>query len=83
MAKNDESTTKLNPITEYKDDMSEFVALANGCMSALEWISAKCDILYYETHDKECNTLSIQVDETLTKWKKLREFLTKCEQRSI
>lgn len=83
MAKNDETKTTLDPITEYQDDIDEFVALANGCIEALEWISAKYDILYYETHDENYNTLGMHTDESLTKWKKLRDFLTQCEERSI
>jgi hypothetical protein len=83
MAKHDETNAKLEPIIEYKDDIDEFVTLVNGCIVELEWRSATYDILYYETHDEKYNTLGMQVDESLTKWKNLRYFLTQCEQRSI
>lgn len=83
MTKDNETKTKLDPIIEYKDDIDDFIALVDGRIKALEWISKQYDILYYETYGEKCNTLDMQVDEALTKWKKLRDFLTQCGQRSI
>lgn len=73
---------KLDPIAEYKDDMSEFVALTNDCVVKLESQIETYDILYDEMHHENYKILAKNANELLTKWKKLRYFLLQCERKS-
>ena len=74
--------SKLDPIAEYKDDIDEFVTLANDCVVKLESQIKTYDILYDETHDENYKTIIENCNELLAKWSLLRYFLLQCERKS-